>query len=154
MKQNTAAISSKVGFNGWFVYLAVVCDILSRHSNSWETLLNPFGGKHQMSTSARGGEWRPCKPTTACFLCLLTVQGHDSSWLCMDSQFLRRSSWRPCCLSFLSHSLQMLPLPSWPHGAQPVNPHGPANLVYWAQEWAGGVRGVLKKKKKNGRRGD
>lgn len=31
---NTAAIGCKVGFNGRFVYLAAVCDILSLHGNS------------------------------------------------------------------------------------------------------------------------
>ena len=48
----------------------------------------------------------------------------DSAWP-LDSCCTLRSHWRPCCLSFLSRNLQMLPLPSRPPRAQPVNPHTP-----------------------------
>lgn len=60
------------------------------------------------------------------FLCsrLKVMVPCDSAWPC-NSCCTLCSHQRLCCLSFLSHNLQMLPLPPWPPRAQPVNRHTP-----------------------------
>lgn len=135
------------------------CNIQGFHNNSWGALSNPFWAKHHMPMSAQIR--KALGPASSCpesmdlcwfHLCsrLKVTVPCDSAWP-RDSCCTLCSHWRPCCLSFLSHNLQMPPLPSRPPRAKPVNPHTPRTLLQYSVEGLE-VEKIYKKRRKGERK--